>query len=329
MEQGHHERPAIAFGPIPSRRLGRSLGVNNIPPKVCSYSCTYCQVGPTTERAVEPRSFYPPEQIAAEVVAHVERLRARGEAIDHLSFVPDGEPTLDAGLGEAIDRLRPLGIAIAVFTNATLLWRPDVRAALCGADWVSVKVDAVIEPIWHRLNRPHPDLDVSVVQEGIREFAVEFEGQLVSETMLVEGVNDSVESVAAVGTFLGTTRIGTAYLAIPTRPTPYVDVVAPCEEVVTRAFHVLAEHVPRVQLLVGYEGDEFASTGDARADLLAITAVQPMRRSGVADLLARCGAGWDVVDQLLADGDLAEVRYRGDQYLVRGWQRARLGPGSR
>lgn len=326
MQTSHHltavpdDRPALAFGPIPSRRLGHSLGVNNIPPKVCSYSCVYCQVGATTERAIEPREFYPPKLVAAEVAAHVARVRERGGTIDHLSFVPDGEPTLDAHLGEAIDLLRPLGIDIAVFTNATLLWRPDVRAAVARADWVSVKVDAATEHVWRRVNRPHPSIGLDRVLEGIRCFSTEFGGELVSETMLVDGVNDGADSVAAVGAFLHDVGIATAYLAIPTRPTPYPDVTAPDEETVTRAFHVLAERVPRVQYLIGYEGDEFASTGDARADLLAITAVQPMRASAVDDLLRRSGAGRDLVAELVADGQLAEVDYRGSQYLVRRWR---------
>ena len=112
------EAPAVAFGPIPSRRLGKSLGINNIPPKVCTYSCLYCQVGPTMERSTEPRAFYPPEQIADAVGAHVEAVRAQGETIDHLTFAPDGEPTLDIGLGESIRLLRPLGIPIAVTSTS-------------------------------------------------------------------------------------------------------------------------------------------------------------------------------------------------------------------
>jgi hypothetical protein len=127
---------ALAFGPIPSRRLGRSLGINNIPPKVCSYGCVYCQVGATPSPQLEPRPIYPPEDLARAVARHVELVRARGERIDHLTFAPDGEPTLDANLGRVIRLLRPLEIPIAVISNGSLTWRPEVRDALRAADWV-------------------------------------------------------------------------------------------------------------------------------------------------------------------------------------------------
>ena len=120
----------IAFGPVPSRRLGRSLGINNIPPKHCSYSCIYCQVGPPAAQEVTPREFYSLQEIRCQVEQRLQAVRARGEAVDCLTFVPDGEPTLDSQLGKAIDSLRDLGLPIAVISNATLIGREDVRAVL-------------------------------------------------------------------------------------------------------------------------------------------------------------------------------------------------------
>jgi wyosine [tRNA(Phe)-imidazoG37] synthetase (radical SAM superfamily) len=312
--------PPIAFGPIPSRRLGKSLGINNIPPKVCTYSCLYCQVGPTMDRSTEPRAFYPPERIVEEIAAHVEAVRSQGEAIDHLTFAPDGEPTLDTGLGDSIQLLRPLGIPIAVISNGSLLWRPEVRERLETADWVSVKVDSAIESIWRKVDRPHPALDLDTVLDGIRDFAARFEGELVSETMLVDGLNDGPESVASVGEFLRELGLPLAYLSIPTRPTPYPAITAPDEATVTRAYALLCEYVSRVECLTGYEGDAFASTGDPAADLLAITAVHPMRSSAIQTLLDRTGTGWDLVEEYVADGTLTEVAYRGEHFYVRRWR---------
>jgi wyosine [tRNA(Phe)-imidazoG37] synthetase (radical SAM superfamily) len=104
----------IAFGPVPSRRLGRSLGINNIPPKVCSYSCIYCQVGRTLNIQTECQSFFTPEKILQEVSEAVKMARQAGETIDYLIFVPDGEPTLNENLGRSIAALRLLGRRIAV-----------------------------------------------------------------------------------------------------------------------------------------------------------------------------------------------------------------------
>jgi len=125
----------IAFGPVPSRRLGRSLGVNNIPDKVCSFACVYCQIGRTLRMELERRPFYEPELIFAEVKKKVKEARARGEEIDYITFVPDGEPTLDINLGREIDLLRGLGIPLAILTNSSLLWREDVREDLLKFDF--------------------------------------------------------------------------------------------------------------------------------------------------------------------------------------------------
>lgn len=100
------EEVSIAFGPVPSRRLGQSLGINNIPPKICTYSCVYCQVGRTLRMEKERKSFYPPEKVVAAVRYKVNELLSRGERIDYLTFVPDGEPTLDVNLGRAIELVK-------------------------------------------------------------------------------------------------------------------------------------------------------------------------------------------------------------------------------
>jgi wyosine [tRNA(Phe)-imidazoG37] synthetase (radical SAM superfamily) len=316
--QGRPARPvALAFGPVPSRRLGHSLGINNIPPKVCSYSCVYCQVGSTPSPRIDPLPVYPTAEIVAAVTAQLAVVRARGERVDHLTFVPDGEPTLDASLRSTIVALRPLGVPIAVITNGSLAWRPEVRAALREADWVSVKVDAVDEPTWRAVDRPHPQLHLPTVLDGIRELARCFPGRLVSETMLVAGVNDSEACADRIATFLGELAIDTAYLAVPTRPPADPRACGPDTATVTRIYGRFAAQLDHVELLTGYEGDAFAATGDARADLLAITAVHPMRASAVDELLTRNDADREVLERLVADRLLVPVDHGGDRYYTR------------
>ena len=310
---------AITFGPVPSRRLGRSLGINNIPPKSCSYSCLYCQVGITNRKILEPRHFYSPQAIYQAANEHLQRARSANEPIDYLTFVPDGEPTLDINLGKAIDALRPLNIPIAVITNASLLWQEKVRAALHKADWVSVKVDSVIEDTWKQINRPHETLQLNTILDGIRLFAKQFQGELASETMLIENINDSSESLNKISDFLLETAISTAYLSIPTRPTAEADIHGPTEPVVNNAYQILAAKLPRVEYLIGYEGDAFAFTGDARQDLLSITAVHPMRESAIKELLDRANADWSLVNALVAEHLLKEVEYVGNRYYVRSF----------
>ena len=164
----------IAFGPIPSRRLGRSLGINNIPPKVCSYSCVYCQIGLTDLMSIERKEFYSPDEIFKEVSEKVKQLQNAGEHIDYLTFVPDGEPTLDINLGKEILLLKTLRIKTAVITNASLLWDEKVRNDLMNADWVSLKIDSVDEFIWHKVNRPNGKLILQEILSGIKIFASSF-----------------------------------------------------------------------------------------------------------------------------------------------------------
>ncbi len=308
---------AIAFGPVPSRRLGQSLGINNIPPKVCTYSCLYCQLGPTPETSLRRAAFYPPEQVVACVKERVHALRARGEPIDYLTFVPDGEPTLDLHLGDTIDGLKPLGIPVAVISNSSLVAQDDVRAALAKADWVSLKVDSVDDAVWRQINRPHASLRLQTVLDGIAAFAHSYHGRLVTETMLLDGVNDAPATVGATAALIAALQPRCAYLLVPTRPTAEAWARCPSEAAVTAAYQIFATQLARVELLTGGEPAAFGATGDARSDLLSTAAVHPMRADAVRELLAKDGATWQVVERLVERDLLKEVDYEGQTFYVR------------
>lgn len=307
----------IAFGPVPSRRLGQSLGINNIPPKICSYSCVYCQLGRTLTMQTERQTFYAPEDLVAAVREHISRVGLAGSAINYLTFVPDGEPTLDRNLGRAIALLRSLGYPIAVITNASLIWRPDVREELGQADWVSLKLDAVQEDVWRCIDRPQGTARLEAILEGALAFAAAFQGELATETMLVDGLNDTEESVTAVAAFVARLRPAVAYLAVPTRPPAEAWVRIPVEENVARAYQIFRDHVAHVEYLIGDEGDAFAWSSDAARDLLSITAVHPMREEAVEALLERAGADWSLVHALIAQGQLVETTYAGHRFYLR------------
>lgn len=307
----------IAFGPIPSRRLGRSLGINNIPPKVCTYSCVYCQLGRTLDMQIEPRIFYEPREIVKDVKEKLGKAKTAGEAIDYLTFVPDGEPTLDIRLGDEIKGVSRFGIKTAVISNASLLWRPEVRERLMAADWVSVKVDSVDPSTWRRTNRAHRSLDLEKILDGVRLFAESFSGRLATETMLVNGINDSESDAARVADFLTTLKPSTAYVSIPTRPPAEEWAGPPSEDIINRFYQVLSSCLPSVEYLIGYEGNAFAFTGDVEDDLLSITAVHPMREEAVESLLGRAGADWSAVNKLVQDKKLTVSMYNSNKYFIR------------
>jgi wyosine [tRNA(Phe)-imidazoG37] synthetase (radical SAM superfamily) len=267
--------------------------------------------------SVERRTFYEPEEIVRDVRDKVEKAKAAGEPIDYLTFVPDGEPTLDVNLGREIELLKPLGIKIAVITNASLIWRDDVREDLMQADWISLKVDAVRESIWRRVDRPRRSLRLAAILDGALRFGRAYQGELTTETMLVEDVNDSEDLIQEISSFLVRLQPAVAYVSIPIRPPAEEWVHSPDEEAINRAYQILSSKVRRVEYLIGYEGNAFASTGDVEEDLLSITAVHPMREDAVNEYLARAEASWPVVRELVARGQLVETEYRGRTFYVR------------
>ena len=307
----------IAFGPVPSRRLGRSLGINNIPPKVCTYACVYCQVGKTTRMEVDRARFYDPEKIYRDVERKVAQAQQKGESVDYLTFVPDGEATLDAHLGQEIELLKSLGLKVAVITNGSLIWRKEVRADLAKADWVSFKIDSTHGKTWRRINCPQRTLKQKTILSGMVEFANDYSGTLVTETMLVRSLNDSAKSLRKIAVFLNHLQPHKAYLAVPTRPPAAKWVRPPAENVLNEAFQIFSQKSFQVEYLIGYEGNAFAFTGDVKKDLLSITAVHPMRQDAVNEFLLRAGADWQIVRKLMAQDLLVEAKYRGKMFIMR------------
>jgi len=308
---------SIVYGPVPSRRLGRSLGINNIPPKTCSYSCVYCQLGNTINTHSERTCFYEPEEIAKVVKNKIEQARVKGEPIDYLAFVPDGEPSLDVNLGTEIDLLKSFDKRIAVITNASLIWREDVRQDLQKADWISLKIDAVSRDIWRRVDRPQKSLNINKILDGMLIFRDSFKGCLTTESMLIQGFNDSDEEIDKIADFLTRLEPNIAYLSIPTRPPAVKSIIASSENTINMAYHVFRRRLDNVECLIGYEGNAFAFTGDVEDDLLSITAVHPMREDAVTEFLKKAGANWDAITELIRDGKLIEVDYLGMKFYMR------------
>jgi wyosine [tRNA(Phe)-imidazoG37] synthetase (radical SAM superfamily) len=218
-------------------------------------------------------------------------------------------------------------VPIAVISNGSLAWREEVQAALCKADRVSFKVDSVDEASWRRVDRPDPSLQLEAILDGMLRFSRAFESELITETMLMRGLNDADGAIDPIAAFLASLGPHVAYLAVPTRP-PAEPWVRPArEERVNHAFQCFAERLPRVELLTGFEGIAFGTTGDPVQDLLGITAVHPMREDAALALLVRDGADRSVLDRLISEGRLRAVRYRGHTFYVRCVPSMQAGEG--
>jgi wyosine [tRNA(Phe)-imidazoG37] synthetase (radical SAM superfamily) len=176
------------YGPVPSRRLGRSLGVDLVPRKVCTYDCVYCQVGKTTERTLQRKEYIP----TGEVLEEVKNFLSKGGAsIDHFSLSGSGEPTLNSQIGSVIKGMKGMSpIPVAVLTNGSLLYLEEVRDDLRQADIILPSLDAVSKEVFTRINRPHKGISVEKVIEGLVEFRKVYQGQIWLEILFCKGIND-------------------------------------------------------------------------------------------------------------------------------------------
>lgn len=173
------------FGPVLSRRLGLSMGVDMLRSKTCNLDCVYCELGRTHCLTGRRDRFVPPDRVLREIKAR------RDEAFDHLTFAGSGEPTLSTDLGEVIRASKKLvDTPVAVITNSTLLTSPDVRKEVAAADVVLPSLDAASQKTFQVINQPAPGLRIEDIIEGLKEFRKEFSGEIWLEVMLVKGVNE-------------------------------------------------------------------------------------------------------------------------------------------
>ena len=305
------------FGPVPSRRLGQSLGINNVKAKTCSYSCVYCQLGRTKQLQLKREVFYNLDQLLKELADYLENLKQKKEKLDYITFVADGEPTLDLNLGQALAGMKKFGIKTAVISNASLITEADVRKELKLADWVSLKVDAVSEKIWRKIDRPHGSLDLEKIKEGIQIFSREYKGELATETMLVKGINDQQEELEKIADFIKKLESSASYIAVPTRPPAekYVEKAEP--EKINLAYQIFKDRNIKTEYLIGYEGNKFSSTGDLKKDLLNITAVHPLKEEAVQELIKKTGSSWESAAELIAANKIIVSEYNGEKYYLR------------
>lgn len=302
---------------MPSRRLGKSLGINNIlAPKVCSYRCVYCQVGKTAIHTTERQLFFTPEAIYEDVKKQLVKLSPENYP-DYLTFVSNGEPTLDKNLGETIKLLKGLNIPVAVITNSSLVFNKAVRDELQHADWVSLKIDAGDKDTWEKINHPVSSLSFEKMVMSLKLFADDFRGTLCTETMLVNGLNDTFKNITNVSELIRRLNPGKAYLAVPIRPPYGKSVKKPEPERLNMAWQIFNDLNICTEFLTGFEGNVTAFTGNIYEDILNTTAVHPLREDSLMNLLENDNADSQVVKSLISQRLIRVVTYNGYKYYMR------------
>ncbi|MHB1045642.1 MAG: radical SAM protein [Thermoanaerobaculia bacterium] len=276
------ERPfKHVYGPVPSRRLGRSLGVDLVPWKTCTYDCVYCQLGRTTKKTTERREYVPVEEVLSELR---EKL-VQPEPCDYIGLAGSGEPTLHSGIGTLIRAIKGLTkIPVAVLTNGSLLWMEDVQEDLLGADLVLPSLDAGDAHLFQWVNRPAEAISFERMVAGLASFTKRFPGEVWLEVLLLDGVTAypaQVEKIAALVRRIGPSRV---QLNTATRPPAELFARAVSES----RMLALASLLPgRVEVLTAREEAGVPGAGAPDADpsepeILTLLARRPCTASDVA-----------------------------------------------
>ncbi len=273
----------FVFGPVPSRRLGQSLGIDTIPLKTCNWNCVYCQLG-RSEPLIHERKEYFPREAILEELGDVLAAHRPGE-IDWITFVGSGEPTLHSGMGWLIREVKKLtDIPVSVITNGSLLYLPEVRAELAPADAVMPTLDAGNPQLYRKINRPWPELTYETLVEGLRAFRAAYNGRLWIEVMLVKGLNDSEEALRELADVMKSIGPDQVHLLLPDRPPAEVWVEPTDEEGVLRATAILGEIAT---VLHPKEGAfDLSGFDDPLDGVVAIITRHPMREDQIRRALS-------------------------------------------
>ncbi len=272
------------FGPVPSRRLGQSLGIDTIPLKTCNWNCVYCQLGRTMPLTNERREYVPVEDILLEA-EQVLRSRVNGE-IDWVTFVGSGEPTLHSKIGELIQSVKNMtSLPVAVITNGSLFYMPEVRAELSIANAILPTLDAGTSDLYRKINRPHPQITFERLVDGMIAMRYEYRGKLWVEVMLVRGVNDTKVALEDIAKILLRVKPDAIHINLPTRPPAEPWVQLPDEEGLMRAMSILGSIAEVVHPAEGsFDLSGYENLVDA---VMSIITRHPMRQDELERTLSR------------------------------------------
>ena len=302
------------YGPVPSRRLGQSLGIDPIPLKTCNWNCVYCQLGRSRPMVNRREDYFPPEAILEEVK---QALSAHKEGeIDWVTFVGSGEPTLHASLGWLIRQVKAItSLPVGLITNGALLYRPEVREEVAAADAVMPSLDAGDPKLYRKINRPHPAFTFERLLNGLTSFRDEYDGHLWVEVMLIRGLNDTEAALRDIAAALRKIRPDQVHITQPTRPPVETWVQRPSQEGLLRARAILGE----ITKISHPSSGEFDLSGydDVVDAILSIISRHPIREQTLIRTVAR----WfpeqtkDALHALEASGRAQVV----ERYGVRFW----------
>ena len=301
----------FVYGPVPSRRLGRSLGIDLLRPKICTVNCVYCQIGSYPPLPPVRKRFVNPEYIEHELA---EAIRPKPR-IDYITFSGSGEPTLSSDLGRLVNFAKSLRSApVCVLTNGTLLSHPDVKEELAAADVIIPNLDAANARVFKKVNRPHPDIKFDEYLEGLETYAREFSGKFFIEIVLVKGMNDSEEHLEELAARIERIDPDGVWIGTVTRP-PAETVAKPVtKETLGKARRIIGE---RAQTISAFHSDDTGSFyGELTENILALLIRRPETVENISKSLgANPHEVTKVIAQLVEDGTIRRRDMSGKTYF--------------
>ena len=305
------------FGPVPSRRLGQSLGIDTIPLKTCNWNCVYCQLGRSVPLTNERKEYLPSDEILSEVEQAL-TIHKPGE-IDWVTFVGSGEPLLHSKMGWLIQQVKTMTkLPVAVITNGSLLYLPEVRQELIAADAVLPTLDAGTAELYRKINRPHPEITFERLVDGLIAFRKEFRGKLWVEVMLVDGLNDTPQALWDIANILQLIKPDAVHINLPTRPPAEEWVKPPHSESLMQAMAILGYSAEVVHPAEGsFDLSGYNNPVDA---IISIITRHPMRQDQLERTLERWSPGQ--VNRVLADLENSGKAQIVERYGVRFWSAA-------
>jgi wyosine [tRNA(Phe)-imidazoG37] synthetase (radical SAM superfamily) len=297
------------FGPVPSRRLGLSLGIDLIPPKTCTYDCIYCEAGRTTVKTVSPASFFPPEEIERELKAALKGCRPHV-----MTLAGSGEPTLSTDLEDVIGMIRGLSsVPVVILTNGSLLWREDVLRRCLKADIIMPTLTSLSPSTFERIHRHHKDLNLHRVIQGLKALRSAFSGRIYLEVMLLKGLNDSKEEVEAMAESIEEIMPDKVQLNTVVRPPSEPSAEAVGQERLEAIRRLFGD---KAEIVAGFSAGSGKGLSTKKR-LLETLARRPLTEKDISHVM---GISKTEADSLIAElrlrGRIVEREFNGELYLA-------------
>lgn len=297
------------YGPVPSRRLGFSLGVDIVPYKTCTLNCIYCQIGRTNQKVIDRKPYTPKEEIFKEIK---EFLNKRIN-IDFITFSGSGEPTLNSDIGKLIREIKSMtSIPSAVLTNGTLLFMKDVQKDLLEADVVLPSLDAASQRVFKRINRPHNFLNIESIINGLKAFRNIFSGQIWLEIMLIKDINDDNQELLQIKKVLSEIQPDKVHLNTVIRPPSerYARPLSPDE--MKSARDVLDEGC---EIITEFHRKGYVGNQDLKGSIIEIVKRRPVTITDIANLFGLSETNAEkMIEKLYIKGLIRKIWHKEKKY---------------